>query len=205
MSIEWFEQSLERGMVLDELLFNPTAPAEERGRGAWNHRLATSPLLGKRTRESDQHQPMHPFRRKLRRSASTKMGGQSEALWAGITAASFEREERTEDGWAEHDAGREDLIHGNVLTHLTADANLSPHPQPDLHPETVRTRRQSSPLPSDKNTSTGVFRGHVVIHGFDQEKVGQFHLRHHPRLTYQQDKHLATALDQPWSQRTWHA
>lgn len=101
VSLEWFEQSLERGMVLDEALYNPTIPVEERGQGAWDRRDFPSPGLGKRVREAEPSQALNPFRRKLRRSASTKMGSQSEALWAGITAHSLERPHDEADDWTE--------------------------------------------------------------------------------------------------------
>ncbi|KAI4715022.1 hypothetical protein J4E89_000708 [Alternaria sp. Ai002NY15] len=72
VSLEWLEQSLERGMVLDEALYNPTMPVEERGQGAWDRKLPASPAIGKRTRDAEPSQALNPFRRKLRRSASTK-------------------------------------------------------------------------------------------------------------------------------------
>ncbi|KAI4696200.1 uncharacterized protein J4E88_000372 [Alternaria novae-zelandiae] len=100
VSLEWLEQSLERGMVLDEALYNPTMPVEERGQGAWDRKLPASPAIGKRTRDAEPSQALNPFRRKLRRSASTKVGSQSDAFWAGITAPSFERP-IDEDEWTE--------------------------------------------------------------------------------------------------------
>ncbi|KAI4652375.1 hypothetical protein J4E93_002577 [Alternaria ventricosa] len=72
VSLEWLEQSLERGMVLDEALYNPTMPVEERGQGAWDRKMPASPAIGKRTRDAEPSQALNPFRRKLRRSASTK-------------------------------------------------------------------------------------------------------------------------------------
>ncbi|KAI4630456.1 hypothetical protein J4E80_001391 [Alternaria sp. BMP 0032] len=100
VSLEWLEQSLERGMVLDEALYNPTMPVEERGQGAWDRKMPASPAIGKRTRDAEPSQALNPFRRKLRRSASTKVGSQSDAFWAGITAPSFERP-IDEDEWTE--------------------------------------------------------------------------------------------------------
>ncbi|KAI4665638.1 uncharacterized protein J4E78_003100 [Alternaria triticimaculans] len=114
VSLEWLEQSLERGMVLDETLYNPTMPVEERGQGAWDRKLPASPAIGKRTRDAEPSQALNPFRRKLRRSASTKVGSQSDAFWAGITAPSFERP-IDEDEWTEEIVTKPDRFSGLTI------------------------------------------------------------------------------------------
>ncbi|KAI4699971.1 hypothetical protein J4E81_004004 [Alternaria sp. BMP 2799] len=114
VSLEWLEQSLERGMVLDEALYNPTMPVEERGQGAWDRKLPASPAIGKRTRDAEPSQALNPFRRKLRRSASTKVGSQSDAFWAGITAPSFERP-IDEDEWTEEIVTKPDRFSGLTI------------------------------------------------------------------------------------------
>ncbi|KAH8725804.1 hypothetical protein GQ44DRAFT_739308 [Phaeosphaeriaceae sp. PMI808] len=116
VSLEWFDQSRERGMVLDEALYNPTMPAQERGQGAWDRREFPSPAPGKRSREAEPSQALNPFRRKLRRSASTKMGTQSEALWAGITAASLERQQDENDDWTEDSIPKQHAPHDHTST-----------------------------------------------------------------------------------------
>ncbi|KAI4937214.1 uncharacterized protein J4E92_001944 [Alternaria infectoria] len=114
VSLEWLEQSLERGMVLDEALYNPTMPVEERGQGAWDRKMPASPAIGKRTRDAEPSQALNPFRRKLRRSASTKVGSQSDAFWAGITAPSFERP-IDEDEWTEEIVTKPDRFSGLTI------------------------------------------------------------------------------------------
>ncbi|KAI4628545.1 hypothetical protein J4E83_003095 [Alternaria metachromatica] len=114
VSLEWLEQSLERGMVLDEALYNPTMPVEERGQGAWDRKMPASPAIGKRTRDAEPSQALNPFRRKLRRSASTKVGSQSDAFWAGITAPSFERP-LDEDEWTEEIVTKPDRFSGLTI------------------------------------------------------------------------------------------
>ena len=186
VSIEWFEHSLERGMVLDEALYNPTLPVDERGKGAWDRRHAASPSLGKRTRDADQGHALNPFRRKLRRSASTKMGSQSEALWAGITAASLDRQQDEEDEWTEDNIAGKNETRTSTPSSLTKDAPTSIH-SPAL-------------VPVSAVSHEGLFQGRIVCpHGFDIDKVRWLHGRTRAHLTCTLDKHPAPALGQSWS------
>jgi hypothetical protein len=179
VSLEWFEQSLERGMVLDEVLYNPTMPVQERGQGAWDRRLPTSPALGKRTRDAEPSQALNPFRRKLRRSASTKLGSQSYALWAGITAASLERQQDGEDDWTEDNVAKQDSTRPNTRTHTPASPQRNATTHRDEAPPKsdpagpADAREPSMPLPSDGiSDHGGIFKGRLVCpHGFDAEKV----------------------------------
>ena len=179
VSLEWLEQSLERGMALDEGLYNPTMPVQERGLGAWERRQPTSPAVGKRTRDAESSQALNPFRRKLRRSASTKFGSQSDALWAGITAPSFERQ-ADEDEWTDDILAKQQTTRSSTRTHTP----VSPHRDPavlahDVLPESKRrdpadAQELALPPQSDDDGSgyNGIFRGRLVCpHGFDAEKV----------------------------------
>jgi DNA replication regulator DPB11 len=180
VSLEWFEQSLERGMVLDEALYNPTMAVEERGRGAWDRRLPTSPALGKRVRDAEPSQALNPFRRKLRRSASTKMGTQSDALWAGITAVSMERQQEGDDDWTE-DLSKQDSTRVSTRTHTpTSPQRNAPTDQDDAptEPHLADPAESHEPsLPPHANQDPhqghdGIFEGRIVCpHGFDVEKV----------------------------------
>ncbi|TVY58436.1 S-M checkpoint control protein rad4 [Lachnellula cervina] len=83
VSIEWLRDSLERGMVLDEALYDPNLPQEERGKGAWDRSKPKRTSLGKRARE-DGMAGSEGGKRKLRRTASTKLNSQSESMWGQI-------------------------------------------------------------------------------------------------------------------------
>src|SRR5271156_1983379 len=48
VSIEWLRDSLERSMILDEKLYDPALPEEERGRDAWDRTKPKRTSLGKR-------------------------------------------------------------------------------------------------------------------------------------------------------------
>jgi DNA replication regulator DPB11 len=184
VSLDWLEQSLERGMVLDEVLYNPTMPVEERGQGAWDRRLPSSPsspAFGKRIRDAEPSQALNPFRRKLRRSASTKMGSQSEALWAGITAVSMERQQEGGDDWTENIPAMQDSTRASTRTQTPASpqrdasADQNDAPTEPNHEDPADSREPS--LPQQPNEVShedhdGIFGGRIVCpHGFDVEKV----------------------------------
>jgi DNA replication regulator DPB11 len=183
VSLEWFEQSLERGMVLDEALYNPTIPVEERGQGAWDRREFPSPTIGKRAREAEPSHALNPFRRKLRRSASTRMGSQSEALWAGITAASLERPHDNGDDWTEDLSHNQDTPREHTPTTRPQDPtipvddaslNADPAYDPSCQPPVLS-------LPSNSNVAIGIFEGLIVFpYGFDDEKVTAPHAQSRP-------------------------
>ena len=168
VSLEWFEQSLERGMVLEETLYNPTAPAEERGKDAWIRIENPSPALGKRTRDAEQPQPLNPNRRKLRRAASTKLGTQGDALWAEIITPSGDQGKTEDDEWTEDNLfkqttpqeGSPAILHHDDGTALPGELEVINAPTP------------AASQPPELFEGEGIFQGRmVVIHGFDKEKV----------------------------------
>ncbi|CAO2655228.1 Nn.00g102920.m01.CDS01 [Neocucurbitaria sp. VM-36] len=171
VSLEWFEQSIERGMVLDETLYNPTLPVDQRGDGAWHRKSSPQPTLGKRPRDAGQSQSLNPFRRKLRRSASTKMGSQSEALWAGITAASLEIQQHSGDDWSEDILAKPETTRANSPTAPTEDANTHQDAAfVDTGPLGAHSLTLS--LPSKEASYAGLFQGRIICtHGFDEEKT----------------------------------
>lgn len=90
-------------MVLDETLYHPTIPEVEQGVGAFKKRASPPPLLGKRAREGAEMPPAAAMVRKLRRTASQKLGNQNDNLWndivgAGGTTSQDESSRRTSSG-----------------------------------------------------------------------------------------------------------
>jgi DNA replication regulator DPB11 len=171
VSLEWFEQSLERGMVLDEALYNPTIAVAERGRGAWERREFPSPALGKRTRDPEQSEALNPFRRKLRRSASARMGSQSQALWAGITAAGLDRTHAEGDDWTDDNTAQEDALQEVTPATFVGDVTaLDMHASAEVSP--AISPSQPLAVSPDDSAGDGVFQGRVILpYGFDEEKV----------------------------------
>lgn len=154
-------------MVLNETLYHPTMPVEARGVGAWDRKQYPSPTLGKRTRDAEQAMPLKPFRRKLRRAASTKMGNQSEALWAGITAPGLERQQDDEDNWAE-DIAKQDISQlSEPATRVEAGAAHHNYAPPGPIP-----RDQSETLHASDVALNGIFGARIIVpYGFDKEKA----------------------------------
>lgn len=73
------DDSLERGMVLEESLYDPTLPTIEQGINAWNPEPPVQVEKRPKAKEARSQRP-----RKLRRVTSVKLGDQNEGLWTDI-------------------------------------------------------------------------------------------------------------------------
>ncbi|KAK0646976.1 BRCT domain-containing protein [Cercophora newfieldiana] len=84
VSIEWINDSIARGMILDEKCYDPILPVDQRGVGAWNKNALEERKvsLGKRLRDNSGVQ--EEGKRKLRKTASMKLTSQAENLWSDI-------------------------------------------------------------------------------------------------------------------------
>lgn len=82
VSAEWVNDSVERGLILNEKLYDPVLPREQRGAGAWNKQKARVSSLGKRLRENRAAQD--EGKRKLRKTTSMKLNSQRDNLWGDI-------------------------------------------------------------------------------------------------------------------------
>lgn len=85
VTVKWFNESLERGMVLEENLYHPLQPEEQQGVGAWNRSIPTVKAKAPQNENSSNHRP-----RKLRRVASAKLGDQNEGIWGDIVGMGFD-------------------------------------------------------------------------------------------------------------------
>lgn len=85
VSLEWLRDSLERGMILDEKLYDPALPPDQRGLEAWNKTMPPRTALGKRPR--DDGTASDGSKRKLRRTASAKLSTQNEQMWGDIVGS----------------------------------------------------------------------------------------------------------------------
>ncbi|GAQ09828.1 S-M checkpoint control protein rad4 [Aspergillus lentulus] len=88
VTMKWFTDSIERGMVLEETLYHPLLLQEQQGVGAWNR---TVPPAKEKAVEAESSSNPRP--RKLRRIASTKLVDQNEGIWGAIVGAGFENNE----------------------------------------------------------------------------------------------------------------
>lgn len=84
VSLKWLEDSLLRGMILDESYYDPRIPTEEQGIGAWK-----APDRAPTRKRNDKPQPSATQRaRKLRRVTSVKLENQANDLWTDIVPKS---------------------------------------------------------------------------------------------------------------------
>lgn len=88
VALEWLQDSLDRGMILDETLYDPVLPEQKRGIGAWDKSKPRRNSLGKRSRE-DSDADLDICKRRLRRTASTKLSSGNDSMWADISGASL--------------------------------------------------------------------------------------------------------------------
>ncbi|KAL1955407.1 hypothetical protein VTO42DRAFT_8563 [Malbranchea cinnamomea] len=113
VSLKWLEESIERGMVLEESLYDPLLPVEKQGVGAWNR--AVPRILEKRPKPVSAGGPRP---RKLRRVASVKLGDQNEGIWTDIVG---------------HEAAVPSIsTNGNAGILTAAHGQSNSHPRPVL-------------------------------------------------------------------------
>lgn len=86
VSFEWLYDSLERGMILNEKYYDPSLPLEERGKGSWDKDKPKINSSRKRAREQT-ISGIEEGKRKLRRTASTKLNTQSQSIWGDIVGS----------------------------------------------------------------------------------------------------------------------
>lgn len=180
VSLEWLTDSMERRMALDEKLYDPKLPQEERGKGAFKKLPAETTPLGKRMRiaAADDGEG----KRKLRRTASTKLGSQSSAIWVEITTGSFSTKPEEDDLW--QDLKSDGLVSNQVVSALS---------KTEIRKTTSLDQLDGSAEPrSQSKRNTGFFEGRIIyVYGFDRVKTGilQEHL-------HQNGAHLALTPEQ---------
>lgn len=163
VSIEWIRDCVERGMILDEKLYDPTLPAEERGRGAWDRSKPKRPSLGKRGREDGNIS--EGGKRKLRRTASSKLNSQHDGLWGDIVGGNMVAQVERSGVWETND-------------------NVPPEEARSKSMDATGVAKASSLQTALPNApqKTGLFSGcRFFLYGFDfkQSEILQSHLVPH--------------------------
>jgi len=90
VTLKWFTDCLERGMILDANSYHPLVPLEQQGAGAWERPLEATKGQAESERTATVELSSNPRPRKLRRTASTKLVGQNEGIWGDIVGTGFE-------------------------------------------------------------------------------------------------------------------
>ncbi|KAI0554347.1 hypothetical protein F4679DRAFT_354243 [Xylaria curta] len=157
ITIEWLHDCVERGMILNEECYDPTLPAEERGKGAWVRREVQRVTLGKRGR--DEAAAAEVGRRKLRKRASMKMNSQNNSIWGDILNQSAGDLSRPDDGQRESSAPAAPLVADSITSARET-------PQPIAQPTVTSPSKNTWPA-----LRKGVFSGcRFFVHGFPEPK-----------------------------------
>lgn len=182
VSIEWLEQSLERGMILEEKLYSLMLPPAERGHNAWIRRTASSASLGKRARAEGSG----PKRsRKLRRTASAKLSSQNIGLWTDIVSGPAEVEDNKPSEWDDKQKDYDPKPRAEVSDRLgPRNEAMKESPASEVFYE--KTRRASSSFsPAGIGRKVCLFRGHrFFMHGFSEKQVCKTVLKFIPASSF---------------------
>lgn len=100
VSLKWFEESLLRGMALEESLYDPLLPDKMQGHGAYIRNYQRTSPPGKRTREdAGSSFAEENGKRKLRRTASSRLKSHSQNMWAEMSAVDDAIPVKNENDW----------------------------------------------------------------------------------------------------------
>lgn len=168
VTVEWIEQSLERGMILEETKYHPRIPAEKRGQGAWIQRTTSTSSLGKRKLGKE---PAVDRSRRLRRTASARLETQNSVFWGEIAVQDVKPEPRLEhDVWDDQNEEKPQDLRDERQQSLNA-------PRKDLGRIEPMAEGKPHKNPPEKHE---LFHGRLfVLHGFNQHQspVVEGHLR----------------------------
>ena len=168
VSVEWLEQSLERGMILEESLYHLLLPPSERGQNAWIRTSVSTNSLGKRARDDE---IIPPNARKLRRTASARLSTHNDGLWGEINSGQVKAEEIKVEAWDEPERELVDHLESSdaaqVKMSASAQKAASYHPQ-----KRSQSESKISPVSCKASRQEGLFHGKIfVLRGFDEKKV----------------------------------
>ncbi|QIW95093.1 hypothetical protein AMS68_000611 [Peltaster fructicola] len=100
VSSKWLVDSIARTMALDETFYDPLLPEDDQGKGAFRLDEPRA-VIGKRRRDESQ-QADDIGKRKLRRTASTRLEGHSQDLWQDISAMGNVKEAAAANQWQDN-------------------------------------------------------------------------------------------------------
>lgn len=192
VTTKWVQDSLRRGMALDESLYHPSMPQEEQGQGAFKTHVVPRTSLGKRTRDAEGvvSAGQDASRRKLRRSASTRLNADSQDVWHGMTG----REETsaapdTDDQWRDvANPGESDEDNASTRNSILAD------------------RIEPTELLEVPAEPQGLFAGsYVLMHGFNHDRKKRLaeYLTPNGATVVQSSLDLDTAMSKPFHQNNY--
>ncbi|KAI7194306.1 hypothetical protein KC363_g2209 [Hortaea werneckii] len=159
VSLKWYEDSLQRGLALDEALYDPVLAEEEQGRGAFRTAPKARPASAKRARDSESQTMEDTGKRKMRRTASTRLHSQSQDMWSGMTGSETFQQPSGVDQWGD---GQETL---STKQSLHAE-------RPSLQQVQVRRSDVFQLHQTEEQELQGLFAGRwITISGFPRDKA----------------------------------
>ena len=161
VSLKWFQDSLRRGMALEESLYDPLMPLEEQGKGAFKEHVRPRTSLGKRGRGSETQNAggADLGKKKLRRTASTRLESQSQDMWQDISAREASLEGGEGDQWRDDEPRTTSHISETSFRTKTLDNRSASRLASELYSETSQG-------------AEGLFSGvYVLVHGFELKKT----------------------------------
>ena len=164
VAIEWLMQSLERGMMLDEELYSPTMSPETRGLGATSFSKGQanedSPSRKRKLQQGSKVQMGVEGKRKLRRTASTRLESQNSGIWADLGGGETSQS-RTGAEWDEEQST------GSAKESLSVSRKDSYRPDTPQSQPTFTTGG-----PKVQHDINLIFDSCTfIIHGFDRRKT----------------------------------
>ncbi|KAL9612377.1 MAG: hypothetical protein Q9167_003017 [Letrouitia subvulpina] len=169
VAVEWFFQSLERGMILDETLFSPLLLAAQRGQNAWIRNLASTHHLGKRPRDGE-NVSVGP--RKLRRTASAKLSSQTTGMWSDIVGNEIKVEQGGTDVWADQQEYAKSRPQPSVPRSFEASLSSVNFKAEAETTSTGDLRVQRESVGAGNKRQLGIFsKCRFIIHAFNAKKT----------------------------------
>lgn len=163
VTMKWFTDSIERGMVLEETLYHPLLPQEQQGVGAWNR---TAPPA--KEKAADAENSSNPRPRKLRRIASTKLVDQNEGIWSAIVGAGFENNELRRS--TNSQLKNEDVTSSKITRKASVVQEAKSFASETTFAEAQGSRQDTSEVRQASNN--GFLDGcYFFIHGFSPKQV----------------------------------
>ncbi|GAB1215465.1 hypothetical protein ATERTT37_004655 [Aspergillus terreus] len=160
VTMKWFTDSLERGMTLEETLYDLHLPEDQQGVGAWNRSLP--PVKEKPVENASSSNPRP---RKLRRIASAKLGDQNEGIWGDIVGGGFDNPDfRRSTGSQPRSDSQPLRRNASIIQEVKSFASESTF----LEPQASRPQSAEPTL----NSSDGFLREtYFYIHGFSSKQI----------------------------------
>lgn len=168
VSVEWLEQSLERGMILEEGLYHLLLPPSERGRNAWIRKSFSTTSLGKRARDDE---IIPPNARKLRRTASARLSSHNDGLWSEINGGEVKVEEIKADAWDETRKEMGDHRKSLDAAHATISTSAQTTAGYDFANRSQSEANLSSTLCKGPHQESLFHAKTFLLRGFDERKV----------------------------------